>query len=203
MFFSKAYKSSPGVWITIIALLTTLILLVISATATAKGKPGGGGGTDSAWIEIIASGSVTASQSCEERLASDSNNLLCNGRGYEIMLGDYFIDRVYENGHGSQCFGNGIWNVTIGVWEDKDGSAGAILRWHAPDTNNVEVLYALEVYGLNWSDHFPPASPGTITMQADDWLLRTGNKRQSRNACVGEGSFSATDSVKVELIRLP
>lgn len=184
-----------------ITLLGALILLAISATATAKGKPPKGG-NDTATVEIIATGVITASQQCQDALAASSTDILCNKGNFQISLGAFFVNRTYANGHGSKCFDDGIWDVAIGVWEDKDGSAGTIFRWHALDTKNVEILYALEVYGLEWSGDFPPLSPGTISMRADDWLLRASNKRQSKNACVDEDSFGENDTLEVTLTRL-
>ena len=202
MKFLIVSKFRMGYRIVTVSLLAVLTLLAISTTATAKGKPPKGG-NDTATVEITSTGVVMATQECQDALAASSSDILCNKGGHQIMLGDFFVNRNYANGHGRECFGDGIWDdVAIGVWEDNDGSAGAIFRWHAPDTKNVEILYVLEVYGLEWSGDFPPLSPGTITMHGDDWLLRASNKRQSRNACVGEGGFGESETLDVNLTRL-
>ena len=172
------------------------------------GNGGGGGGGDTVTIQIVADGAgaaVTASQECEEDLSASTTSLLCNKAGYQIMLSDFFVNRDYDNGHGSTCFNNGIWDwVTIQLWENKDGTAEAWFRWHALDARGDDVLYVLEVYDYSgWSPDFPPLSAGTVSISGDDWTLRAANKRQSRNACVGNGSFTAQDFVNVSLIRLP
>jgi hypothetical protein len=177
MKFLIVSKFRMGYRIVTVSLLAVLTLLAISTTATAKGKPPKGG-NDTATVEITSTGVVMATQECQDALAASSSDILCNKGGHQIMLGDFFVNRNYANGHGT------------------------IFRWHAPDTKNVEILYVLEVYGLEWSGDFPPLSPGTITMHGDDWLLRASNKRQSRNACVGEGGFGESETLDVNLTRL-
>lgn len=201
-------QPTPSVKLTVCTMSLALVLTAFTGSALAKGKPGGGGGGggggDTASIQMVAEGVLLAAQECTDKLAASSSDLLCNKSGYQIMLGDYFVDRNYDNGHGSVCFNNGIWDwVTIQLWENDDGSAETWFRWHAPDTRGNDVLYVLEVHGAAWSDDFPPLSAGSITMHGTSWELRATNKRQSRNACTGQGSFNSTDYVDVELIRNP
>jgi hypothetical protein len=160
----------------------------------AKGKPDKpGGGTEPASIEIFAVGALTAFQSCQEKLDASSNEVLCNkgAEDHKIFLGDFFLNHNFDNGVGTVCFGAGIFPVTAGLSDLKDGTGEAYFRWWAPDTTGELVLYRLHVIDHSgWSTDFPPAAGETIFIDGDDWLLTTSNKRTSRNACVGSGSFT-------------
>lgn len=211
--------------------LTGIILLVILTTfamstgAWAKkgGKPGGGGGTDTGHVSMEVTGAneldfvVDAFQDCEERLASDDTSFLCNKRGvtHYINLGDFFMNRAYPNGSSARdCFGEdpgaGRFAVTIGVAVNRDGSAEAVLRFHAFENDGeTDVLYVLVVTDPDgWSGPFPPAVEDTTTMgvlqgKSIRWELRTSNKRQERDACVDSGTFiDGSDFIKVDFTRI-
>lgn len=196
-------------------LLITLASLAMSTGVWAKkgGNPGGGGGgTDSGHVSMYATGVVDAFQDCTERLASDDTSYLCNKSGstHFITLGDFLMGRSYSNGLSANCFGVGYFPVNIGVAVNKDGSAETVLRFHGFENDGVtDALYVLIVTDpLGWSGAFPPAVGDTTTMgelqgQPISWVLKTGYKRQARDACVDSGTFdSGSDFIKVDFTRI-
>lgn len=210
-------KSLKPVGIVLLAILASLAMST-SAWAKKGGKPGGGDGTDSGHVSMAATGAseqdyvVDAFQDCTERLASDDTSYLCNKSGVDhyIWLGDFLMNRVYDNGSSVSCFGDGHFPVNIGVAVNRDGSAESVLRFHGFENDGVtDVLYVLIVTDpLGWSGAFPPAVGYTTTMgelqgQPVSWVLRTGNKRQERDACVDSGTFVAgSDFIKVDFTRI-
>lgn len=160
--------------------------------------PGGGGGSDSATVRIVASGAIEADVQCEETLDANSTVVLCNKWPTGFTLTEALFDDIPAG-----CFGAGLTDGAIQLWVNKDNSAEAWFRFHAPDTTGSDVLYVLEVHAENWSGNFPPeVIDSPITMQGVGWLLRTSNKRQARDACLGSG-FGVDDSITISLDRLP
>ena len=146
-------------------------------------------GADRAWIEIESAGDVSGAIQCEERLGADSTAVLCN-KGGGFVLSENITAAV---GAGSECFSAGYTDATAGLDDNRDGSALAYFRFWGTDRSGTrDVLYVLEALDLDgWDpDAFPPAASGDeITMVADEWVLKASNKRQSKNACLGENNL--------------
>ena len=184
-------------------LLVILTSLVISAAAFAKkgDQPGGGDGTDAGHVSMDVTGVVIASQDCDEKLSVNDTSYLCNksGANHAIFLTDDFMGHVGTAA--INCFGSGVFPVTIGVELHRDNSAETVLRfWAFKVDGETEVLYVLRVSDPSgWSGPFPPAVADTTTMGGSgiSWDLGVSNKKQQRGACVDSG----TDFIEVSFSR--
>jgi hypothetical protein len=189
-------KSRNLIGILLIAILTSLAM---SSGAWAKkgGKPGGGGdGSGTARVQILVEEAILGVVECEESLSANSSVVLCNNKGLEFYLTEPIVAALVPK----SCFPKGVTEGTVQLYVNKDDTAEAWFRFHADDTTGMDILYRLEVYADSWSGNFPPdAGQPPISMASEDWELKTSNKRQSRDACLGIGD----DEINVSLLVCP
>lgn len=176
-----------------ILLFAILTSLAMSAGVWAKkgGKPGGGDGSGTASVQILIDGAILGVVECEESLDANSSVVLCN-KNQAFDLTGVIVNALDPSG----CFSEGSRPGTVQLYLNKDKSAEAWFRFHAPDKTGMDVLYRLEVYADSWSGPFPPDPGQSIYMNSNAWELVTSNKRQSRDACLGFGD----DPINVSLL---
>jgi hypothetical protein len=185
-------KSRNLMGILLIAILTSLAMST-GAWAKKGGKPGGDG-SGTARVQILVEGAIEGVVECEESLSANSSVVLCN-QNQKFDLTSAIVNALYPTG----CFAEGERPGTVQLYVNKDNSAEAWFRFHAPDTTEMDILYRLEVYAGSWSGNFPPDAGESISMTSNAWKLVTSNKRQSRDACLGDGNDPINDPIKVTL----
>ncbi|MFC1688564.1 hypothetical protein ACFL0N_01545 [Pseudomonadota bacterium] len=193
-------KPSTGLHLIVMIVMFALILLLgFTTLVEAKGKPGPG--SDPARVQILADGAILAVVECDQKMTASTTSVTCNKAGTEFVLDSSIVDAVDPD---RDCFNEGLRPGTVQLFSNKDGSATAVFRFHAPDTTGADTLYALEVHDQDgWHPDFPPAESSPIEMIGDYWFLRTANNRQARNACLGNGAGPWNDFIRVTLDRCP